>query len=334
MRTLLVTGGAGFIGSNFVRHVIEHTDLSVTVLDKLTYAASRDSIADLPVDRCRLVVGDICDAALVDELVSAPRRRGALRRRVAQRQLAERPDPVRADQPGRHVHAARGGPPARRALPPHLHRRGLRRPRPRRPAPIHRVHALRAVEPVLVDQGRLGPAGRRLGALVRRPRHDQQLLQQLRAVPARREVHPPPDHPAHRRPAAQACTATGLNVRDWIHVEDHSSAVLPILQRRRDRRDVPDRRRRRAEQPRGRRGAAGDLRPRRPTTSSTSRTAPATTCATRSTRTKLRTELGWRPTHGDVEGGLADTVEWYRDHEQWWRSAKIATEQIYARQGQ
>ncbi|MGB9012572.1 MAG: GDP-mannose 4,6-dehydratase, partial [Aeromicrobium sp.] len=70
MRTLLVTGGAGFVGSNFVRHLIEQTDLSVTVLDKLTYAASRDSIADLPVDRCRLVIGDICDSTLVDELVS------------------------------------------------------------------------------------------------------------------------------------------------------------------------------------------------------------------------------------------------------------------------
>lgn len=48
MRTLLVTGGAGFVGSNFVRHVLERSDLSVTVLDKLTYAASRDGIADLP----------------------------------------------------------------------------------------------------------------------------------------------------------------------------------------------------------------------------------------------------------------------------------------------
>ena len=44
---LLVTGGAGFIGSNFVRHVVAHTDRAVTVLDKLTYAGNR-SIARRP----------------------------------------------------------------------------------------------------------------------------------------------------------------------------------------------------------------------------------------------------------------------------------------------
>ena len=41
MTKLLVTGGAGFIGSNFVRYVLDHTDSSVTVLDKLTYAGNR-----------------------------------------------------------------------------------------------------------------------------------------------------------------------------------------------------------------------------------------------------------------------------------------------------
>ena len=70
MTKILVTGGAGFIGSNFVRHVIDHTDSAVTVLDKLTYAGNRRSLDGLPEDRFRLVVGDICDAALVDDLVA------------------------------------------------------------------------------------------------------------------------------------------------------------------------------------------------------------------------------------------------------------------------
>ena len=51
MRRLLVTGGAGFIGSNFVHHVVSHTDDHVTVLDKLTYAGNRASLAGLPEDR-------------------------------------------------------------------------------------------------------------------------------------------------------------------------------------------------------------------------------------------------------------------------------------------
>src|SRR5262245_27853631 len=66
---ILVTGGAGFIGSNFVHHVVRQTGLSVTVLDKLTYAASRESLDELPQDRVELVVGDIADGALVDKLV-------------------------------------------------------------------------------------------------------------------------------------------------------------------------------------------------------------------------------------------------------------------------
>jgi dTDP-glucose 4,6-dehydratase len=68
MQKILVTGGAGFIGSNFVHHVVEHTDHHVTVLDKLTYAGNRESLAGLPEDRVELVVGNITDAALVDGL--------------------------------------------------------------------------------------------------------------------------------------------------------------------------------------------------------------------------------------------------------------------------
>ena len=67
---IIVTGGCGFIGSNFVRHVVaNHPGVHVTVLDKLTYAGNPENIAGLPADRVELVVGDICDAALLDGLV-------------------------------------------------------------------------------------------------------------------------------------------------------------------------------------------------------------------------------------------------------------------------
>ena len=68
MTRLLVTGGAGFIGSNFVHHVLAHTDHHVTVLDKLTYAGNLASLEGLPDDRFRFVKGDIADAELVDGL--------------------------------------------------------------------------------------------------------------------------------------------------------------------------------------------------------------------------------------------------------------------------
>jgi dTDP-glucose 4,6-dehydratase len=69
LRRLLVTGGAGFIGSNFVRRVLhEHPTYEVTVLDKLTYAGNMENLKDVAENpRYRFVRGDICDAAVVEQ---------------------------------------------------------------------------------------------------------------------------------------------------------------------------------------------------------------------------------------------------------------------------
>jgi len=68
---ILVTGGAGFIGSNFVRHILTaHPEDSVVNLDKLTYAGNLENLRDVDADpRYRFVKGDICDAALVRDLM-------------------------------------------------------------------------------------------------------------------------------------------------------------------------------------------------------------------------------------------------------------------------
>ena len=69
-KNIIVTGGCGFIGSNFVHYVVDnHPEVHVTVLDKLTYAGNPENIAGLPEDRVELVVGDICDAELLDRIV-------------------------------------------------------------------------------------------------------------------------------------------------------------------------------------------------------------------------------------------------------------------------
>ena len=71
MKNLLVTGGAGFIGSNFVRYVLQHEpDVQIVNLDALTYAGSLENLNDLPdARRHTFVQGDICDRALVDDLL-------------------------------------------------------------------------------------------------------------------------------------------------------------------------------------------------------------------------------------------------------------------------
>ena len=69
---ILVTGGAGFIGSNFVRHVMaKHHDLQVAMLDKLTYAGNPENLASVADDsRYKFVKGDICDDAVVREAMA------------------------------------------------------------------------------------------------------------------------------------------------------------------------------------------------------------------------------------------------------------------------
>lgn len=70
MRTIFVTGGAGFIGSNFVRVALRQRDVRVVVLDKLTYAGHRENLEDVDATRCELVVGDIADGDLVSSVFS------------------------------------------------------------------------------------------------------------------------------------------------------------------------------------------------------------------------------------------------------------------------
>jgi dTDP-glucose 4,6-dehydratase len=70
VKTILVTGGAGFIGSNFVHHLLSTYDYAVINLDALTYAGNLDNLRDIEGDaRYRFVHGNICDAELVDSLM-------------------------------------------------------------------------------------------------------------------------------------------------------------------------------------------------------------------------------------------------------------------------
>ena len=178
------------------------------------------------------------------------------------------PSPFIQHEPDRHLHDPRGRPQARRAPASHLHRRGVRRPRPRGRRPVHRGHQVRPVLAVFRHQGGLGPAGAGVGALVRRARHAVELREQLRAVPARREVHPAPDHERLQRRAPEALRRR----RERARVDPRRRPQRgrpPDPEQGRARRDLPDRLRRRALQqgdpradPRRARRARRRVRPR------------------------------------------------------------------------
>src|ERR671933_1938330 len=70
MENLLITGGAGFIGSNFAHYLLDkYPDYRVVVFDKLTYAGNLDNLRDLDDERYDFVRGDICDASAVEDVI-------------------------------------------------------------------------------------------------------------------------------------------------------------------------------------------------------------------------------------------------------------------------
>ncbi len=122
-------------------------------------------------------------------------------------------------------------------------------------------------------------------------------------------------------------------MRDWIHVDDHNSAVLRIIEAgtigetyligadgEQNNKDVVELILELMGQPRNAYDHVTD------------RAGHDLRYAIDSTR--LRTELGWEPRFSDFGSGLADTIEWYRANEAWWRPQKAATEAKYAAAGQ
>ena len=125
----------------------------------------------------------------------------------------------------------------------------------------------------------------------------------------------------------------GENVRDWIHADDHSSAVLTIL----DKGEIGETYLIGAD---GEKNNITVLRaiPRAMGKPEDDfdwvRDRPGHDRRYAIDPTKLERELGWKPIHTSFSDGLDQTIAWYTEHEDWWRDAKEATEAKYAKQGQ
>ena len=197
MQTILVTGGAGFIGGNFVHFLLREGGVQVINLDKLTYAGNLDTLAPLASNPSHVFVqGDIGDRELVGRLLEGlcGGRGGQLRRREPCGPLHRRARGLHRDQcPGdlqsaglrqgvlvRLERRAQGG----LSFPARLHRRGLRVPGSHRA--LHRGDALCPQFALFGLQGGLGPSGAGLAPHLRAAGPDHQLLQQLRSLPVSR----------------------------------------------------------------------------------------------------------------------------------------------------
>ena len=122
-------------------------------------------------------------------------------------------------------------------------------------------------------------------------------------------------------------------MRDWIHTEDHSSAVWTILTKGRMGETYLI----------GADGEKNNITVLRMILKAMGKDAddfdwvrdrPGHDRRYAIDSTKLQRELGWKPSHTDFAEGLKATIDWYVSHESWWRPAKAATEERYRAQGQ
>ncbi|CAD5991349.1 dTDP-glucose 4,6-dehydratase [Agreia sp. COWG] len=332
MRKLLVTGGAGFIGSNFVHYVLENTDDHVTVLDKLTYAGNLASLDGLDPERFTFVKGDIADAELVDGLVSDAD--------VVVHYAAESHNDNSLHDPRPFldtniigtftlIEAARKHDVRFHHISTDEVYGDLELDDPERFTeqtpynPSSPYSSTKAGSDLLV---RAWVRSFGLRATISNCSNNYGAYQHVEKFIPRQITNVL----TGERPKLYGA---GENVRDWIHANDHSSAVLTIIDKgeigetyligadgEKNNKQVVELILTALGQPADAYDHVIDR--------------PGHDMRYAIDSSKLRNDLGWVPRYSDFESGLASTVAWYRDNETWWKPQKAETEAKYTLQGQ
>ena len=301
---ILVTGGAGFIGANFVHWVARnHPQVHMTVLDALTYAGKRENLDGVPAANLTFVHGNICDAKLVESLFSGLNQRSAAAVppidaivHFAAESHNDNGD-LALDEPRKFTELSPYKPSspysASKAASDHLVRAW------------HRTHGLKTT--ISNCSNNYGPY-QHVEKFI--PRQITNILAGIRPK----------------------LYGQGLAVRDWISVEDHCSAIWTILTRGRIGETYLV----------GANGEYNNIDVLRMILKLMGRDAndfdhvtdrPGGDKRYAIDATKLQTELSWEPKYTDFEEGLAATIDWYRAHESWWMPDKAGTEEKYRKQG-
>ena len=330
VRRILVTGGAGFIGSNFVHYLVDHTDADITVLDKLTYAATREAVEGL--DRVELVVGDVADADVVEPLVAE--------HDAVVHYAAESHNDNSLNDPSPFITTNILG---TFTILEAVRKAGVR---------LHHISTDEVYGDLDLDDPKRftedTPYNPSSPYSASKAGSDHLVRAWVRSFGVQATIsncsnnYGPWQHIEKFIPrqitnvimgGRPKLYGDGLNVRDWIHADDHSSAVLTILEKgqigetyligadgEKNNKDVVEL----ILKHMGQSPDAYDHVVDRP--------GHDRRYAIESG--KLRGELGWKPAFEDFDAGLAETIEWYREHEAWWRPHKDATEAAYAAKGQ
>jgi len=315
---ILVTGGAGFIGSNFVRYMLEsYPDTAVTVLDKLTYAGNLENLRDVAEDpRYRFVHGDICDAeAVTDAMEGCDWVVNWAADSHVDRSLVEPGSFIQTDVYGVYV------------LLEEARRRGVKRL-----IQISTDEVYGSIpegsfrETDLLTPSSPYSASKAGGEMMARAYHVTYGLPII--ITRGSNTFGPYQYPEKLIPlfitnALQdqplPLYGDGLQARDWLYVDDHADAISTILDR-------------------GERGgvynvAAGGERTNRDVTEAILRHVGRPWTLVRQVEdrpahdrryamdgSRLRA-LGWQA-QVPFDDGIAQTVDWYRTHEDWWRSLR------------
>lgn len=328
---VLVTGAAGFIGSNFVHHILrERPDWSVIVLDLLTYAGNEANLEPVK-SKIEFVRGDITDAELVDDLVSNN-------------------DAVVHFAAESHVDNSLAGP------WPFVHTNiigtyhileAVRKHGKR----LHHISTdevygdLELDDPTKFTEST--PYNPSSPYSASKAGSDLLVQAWVRSFGVAATVsncsnnYGPYQHVEKLIPRNITNVLMGIqpklygegkNVRDWIHAEDHSSAVLAILEQgkigetymigadgEKNNKEVVE--------------LILELMGKDPGGYEHVADRPGHDLRYAIDATKLRTELGWKPKYTDFRDGLAQTIDWYRNNEAWWKPGKEATEIKYKELG-